>query len=77
MSYPPDAYGEGSDSAPTIPLINGQANVDEYPPDLGDASRNPGSPGKVSDEEEVEIDLIKRYEDFTTVGTFSHWRIQE
>jgi hypothetical protein len=68
MSYPPNPYAEDTHDTTSIPLING-TGVEGYP--VASSSPGPSSPAFLDKEEieEVEIDLIRRYEDFTTVGS--------
>jgi chloride channel 3/4/5 len=53
MSYPPKDYGESDD-----PLLTGQSST---------AVEGGGS--EMEEKEEEELNAVRRYEDFTTVGT--------
>lgn len=55
MSYPPNPYGEQDD-----PML-GASN--------GAQSRGP-SPSEQKDREDEELNAVRRYEDFTTVGVY-------
>jgi hypothetical protein len=55
MSYPPNPYDEHGS-----PLMNGQSSTTQEHEDTLDSD--------IKDKEEEELNAVRRYEDFTTVG---------
>lgn len=57
MSYPPNPYDEHGS-----PLINGQSSTARQSEDVRFED--------IKDKEEEELNAVRRYEDFTTVGRY-------